>query len=487
MVATSVSGATAGGAAASAGRGAKHANNSVRSRVEGGKRKVTGIWRGRAVKCRPQVQRAYRKRLNAGASHRFLPSVQPALHEPVRTRHQPPDRTGRIARARCLRRRRRCACAGGPARAAAGARSGVAVHLQPYRVVRGGRRRRQRAGRLAGHPSFARQRWRRAGAGTGAPRLPLPPPGRRCGAASVPRRDRAGFPCAGRAADPRPGQARLGHRARRGDPGRTARPLVPACLRHRQAGTHRNPHRQQPGVGGVGGGAAGAGVVRAAVGFDRAADRRRRDHRTGRAPSRPGEGEAIAGRQSHLCACPGPGHAPRRRGAAAGRARPPPVPRRHRVLGHRQSYADPVQGAGRRRTGRATAPADAAAGPCRAARHRAGRGHAQRCVPVHRRRPRARGRGQPPGPPRGRRIRGGDRRPAGRALRGSTGRRHPQCAAQAPACARRKRPRRRAGQGPATARRPKRCSISWPTPSPTACCTRQPWRCARPQSAATAN
>src|SRR5690606_26201830 len=56
---------SAGGGFASPGKGARQAAN---NRFESRKRSVTGIWSGRAVKCRPQVQRAYRKRLNAGAT-----------------------------------------------------------------------------------------------------------------------------------------------------------------------------------------------------------------------------------------------------------------------------------------------------------------------------------------------------------------------------------------------------------------------------------
>src|SRR5690606_15781186 len=64
MAAVRVCASSTGGGFASPETGARQAAN---SRIGGRKRSVTGIWRNRAVKCRPQVQRAYRKRLNAGA------------------------------------------------------------------------------------------------------------------------------------------------------------------------------------------------------------------------------------------------------------------------------------------------------------------------------------------------------------------------------------------------------------------------------------
>ena len=79
--------------------------------------------------------------------------------------------------------------------------------------------------------------------------------------------------------------------------------------------------------------------------------------------------------------------------------------------------ADPASRAGRARAAAAPASADAAARPGGAARHRQRRVRPARRVPVHRRRPRARGRGQPPRSPRGRRPGRGHHRAADRALR----------------------------------------------------------------------
>ena len=181
--------------------------------------------------------------------------------------------------------------AGGAARAAVGARGGAAVHLQPHRALRRDARRRRGAGALAGDALGTR--------GRGPACLPLPAPRRRCRAPPVPRGHRAGLAGAGRAADPRPGEGRLGDGARGRHAGPAARPPVPARLRHRQARAHRHPHRREPGVGGVDRGAPGAGVVRRARPVHRAADRRGRNHRTRRAPPRASGHAAPAGRQPH--------------------------------------------------------------------------------------------------------------------------------------------------------------------------------------------
>src|SRR5690606_39509771 len=80
MVAARVSAGWSAGAFSgwrdSAGGAARQADN---RRAGSRKRSVTGIWGGRAVKCRPQVQRAYRKRLNAGRLQRPPSGSQPSM------------------------------------------------------------------------------------------------------------------------------------------------------------------------------------------------------------------------------------------------------------------------------------------------------------------------------------------------------------------------------------------------------------------------
>src|SRR5690606_30624941 len=80
MVAVRVSTGAFSGCRDSAGGAARQADNSrANGRASGLKRSVTGIWGGRAVKCRPQVQRAYRKRLNAGRLQRPPSGSQPSM------------------------------------------------------------------------------------------------------------------------------------------------------------------------------------------------------------------------------------------------------------------------------------------------------------------------------------------------------------------------------------------------------------------------
>ena len=119
-----------------------------------------------------------------------------------------------------------------------------------------------------------------------AGRVPLSPRRRRRRAPRVPRRHRAGLDGAGRAADPRPGEGRLAAGARRA--GTCTRRWIACCSTPSRwpsacaptPASARIPvsvalHRGAPG---------GAGVHRPRAGL-RAADRRGRNHRTGRAPS----------------------------------------------------------------------------------------------------------------------------------------------------------------------------------------------------------
>ena len=240
--------------------------------------------------------------------------------------------------------------------------------VRPGRRLAGRRRRRAAARRCATHAYVLE------GALGGAPRLP--------------RRQRARFDGARRAADPRPDEAG-GARGRRGRHARHhAAPDVPALVRGRQGSAQLDRDRRPLDQHGGRGGAPGVAAVRGPARDPGAVRRRRRDDRAGRDALRGAQAARAwrwpTARSSAARSWPR-ASAPRRCALADLPAAPGRV--RHRHLLHRELAADHRPGRGRARAEGAPAPADVHGRPGRAARHRARGGAPGRRLPLHRRRP----------------------------------------------------------------------------------------------------
>src|SRR3569623_458217 len=263
---------------------------------------------------------------------------------------------------------------------ACGARGGHPFHLQPYRNLLLPRRERIARGRGL-VPTLSQTQ----GRGDRALHLPLSRPV--CGASPTARGRRPRFNDLRRAANTWPDERGLSRRASGRHRRHSAGPAVPAHLLGRQAGAHRYRHRLQPGVGGLCRGQPRQTNIQRPVQAQRAADRRRRAHRTHRPPPPRARHRPHRHRQPHggegPCACQRVRrlrHCAWRHTQSLGRGR-------SRHFFHRESTAHPRQGRDRPRRQAAQAPAHADDRHRRAARHRPRGRRLGRHLPLHRRRP----------------------------------------------------------------------------------------------------
>ena len=311
---------------------------------------------------------------------------------------------------------------------------------------------------------LAERRGRPLGARYRAPSLL--PPRTRGRPPRLPRRLGPGLDGAGRAADPRAGEAVRAHRRAQRHAGLDPEPPLPADLLGGEGGAHAHGHRRAVDLDVRGGAQARAEPLRRHLAHEDAADRRGRDGGARRHLLRRA-GSAVGGRrQPHARARRG-----LRRALQRHRHRPRAAPRaparvRHRHHRHRLDAAHPLDGRLRARAQGPPLPPDVRGGLRRAARRGArGRG-ARGPLPLHHRRPRHdRPGGRRPAAGRGRRSRD-HRRPAGRGLPGlAQAARERRAGHRAAARQGRRVPRRRARQGEGSAspgaRIPRRCSRGW--------------------------